>query len=146
MGVYKRGKNYYIDFTFHGKRIKQMIGPSRKGAEKVIAKKKAEIAEDKFLDKRKELPPIKFHDFAKEYLDWGRTNNKPSSHRNKLYCLRVLDKEFGNRNLSEITAWQNEKWKKERKEMQSRRKKPIGPYEVNRELATLKHLFGKAVE
>jgi len=74
-----------------------MIGPSRKGAEKVIAKKKAEIAEDKFPDKSKELPPIKFHNFAKEYLEWARANNKSSSHRNKLYCLRVLDKEFGDR-------------------------------------------------
>ena len=38
MGVYKRGDNFYIDFTFHGERIREMIGPSRKGAEKVIAK------------------------------------------------------------------------------------------------------------
>ena len=48
--------------------------------------------------------------------------------------------------ISEITAWQIEKWKKERKEMQSRRKKPIRTYGVNRELATLKHPFGKPVE
>jgi len=35
-----------------------MIGPSRKGADKVTAKKKAEIAENKFLDVRKDPSPI----------------------------------------------------------------------------------------
>ena len=54
MAVYQRGSNWYIDFTFHGQRIREMIGPSRKGAEKVIAKRKGEIAENKFLDIRKE--------------------------------------------------------------------------------------------
>jgi len=49
-----------------------MIGPSRKGAEKVIAKKKAGITEDKRLDVKKDLDPIKFRVFAKEYLEWVR--------------------------------------------------------------------------
>jgi len=44
MAIYQRGQNWYIDFTFKGQRIRESIGPSRKGAEKVIAKKKAEIA------------------------------------------------------------------------------------------------------
>jgi len=60
MGVYQRGDNWYMDFTFHGHRVREMIGPSRKGAEKVISKKKAEIAENKFLDVKKDPDPAKF--------------------------------------------------------------------------------------
>jgi|GEM_PF-3939887 hypothetical protein len=56
-----------------------MIGPSKKGAQKVIDKRKGEIAENKFLDVRKEPEPIKFYDFAKEYLQWAKANKKPSS-------------------------------------------------------------------
>ena len=52
MGVYQRGKNWYIDFWFKGQRIRESIGPSRKNAEKVIAKKKTEIVENRFLDIR----------------------------------------------------------------------------------------------
>jgi hypothetical protein len=105
MGIYRRGSNWYVDFTFHGRRIREMIGPSRKGAEKVIAKRKAEIAENKFLDKRKELPKISFHDFAKQYLDWrGRE-------RRRLSLMRRLDAEFGARMISEITSWGIEKFK-----------------------------------
>ena len=65
-----------------------MIGPSRKGAEKVIAKWKAEIAENKFLDKRKEPDPIKFYDFAKEYLQWAKADKKPSSYSRDLSLMR----------------------------------------------------------
>jgi hypothetical protein len=37
MAVYQRGENWYIDFRFKDQRIRESIGPSRKGAEKVIA-------------------------------------------------------------------------------------------------------------
>lgn len=139
MAVYQRGNNWYIDFTFHGQRIREMIGPSRKGAEKVIAKRKAEIAENKFLDKRKEPDPIKFYDFAKEYLQWAKANKKPSSYQRDLYTMRIFDREFQGKNIQEITTWQVEKYKTERK-------KKFKPASVNRELALLKHLFSKAVE
>ena len=79
MGVFKRGQYWYIDFTFKGKRIKKSVGPSRQGAEKIIAKIKGEIAENKFLDKRHEPSLIKFYNFTKEYLQWSKTNKKFSS-------------------------------------------------------------------
>jgi len=139
MSVYQRGKNWYIDFTFHGQRIREMIGPSRKGAEKVIAKRKAEIAENRFLDKRKEPDPIRFHDFAKKYLEWIKANHKPSSRSQDLSKMRMLDKFFGEKNIHEITAWEIEKWKLQRK-------KEVKVSTINRELAQLKAMFSKAVE
>ncbi len=54
MAIYQRGDNWYVDFYFHGQRIREMIGPPRRGAEKIISKKKAEFAENKFLDIRKD--------------------------------------------------------------------------------------------
>ena len=139
MVVYKRGNNWYIDFTFHGQRIREMIGPSRKGAEKVIAKRKAGIAENKFLDVRKDPEPVKFHEFAKEYLQWDKANKKPSSYSRDLYTMRIFDKEFESKNIQDITTWQIEKYKTKRREK-------FKPATVNRELALLKHMFSKAVE
>ena len=66
--LYKRGNNWYADFTFMKVRRRFMVGPSAKGAEKIISKIKADIAENKFLDKRSELKPTAFHSFAVEYL------------------------------------------------------------------------------
>lgn len=129
MGIYQRGENWYIDFTFKGQRVRESIGPSRKGAEKVISKKKAEIAENKYLDKRKEPDPVKFHEFGKEYLQWARTNKKPSSWDRELSTMRRLDKEFGEKILQEITTWQIEKWKAKRKEAVRKPDAVIGAFQ-----------------
>ena len=132
MAVYKRGNNWYIDFTFHGQRIREMIGPSRKGAEKVIAKRKAEIAENKFLDKRKEPDPVKFYDFAKEYLQWSNANKKPTSYRRDLSLMRQLNKEFETKAIQEITTWQIEKYKAKRKEEINRPGAVMGSFKRER--------------
>jgi integrase len=139
MGIYRRGENWYIDFRFKGVRVRESIGPSRKMAEKVLRKKKNEIDENKYLDIRKEPEPIKFHAFAKEYLQWAKTNKKTSTYIRDVYIMRQFDERFHGRCLHEITGWLIEKWKSERKE-----KCQIGT--VNRELALLKHIFAKAVE
>jgi integrase len=111
VAVYQRGKNWYIDFTFHGERVREMIGPSKKGAQKVIDKRKGEIAENKFLDKRTDPEPLRFHDFAREYLKWGRANKKPSSYQGDIWRMRQLDKVFGDQDMREITAREIEKYK-----------------------------------
>ena len=148
MAIYQRGDNWYVDFRFKGQRIRESIGPSRKGAEKVIAKKKAEIAENKFLVIRKDPDPITFHEFAKDYLEWERVNYKPSSRPQDLSKMsrpqdlskmRMLDKTFGEKNIHEITAWEIERWK-------VKRKKEVSAGTVNRELALLKSMLSKAVE
>jgi integrase len=139
MSVYKRGDNWYVDFVFKGQRIRESIGPSRKGAEKVIAKKKAEIAENKYLDVRKDPAPVKFHDFAKEFLEWAMDNHKPASRPHDVSKMRILDKTFGDKNIHEITDWEIEKWK-------LKRKKEVSSSTVNRELGQLKSVFSKAVE
>ena len=104
MGVYLRGDNWYIDFTFKGQRIRESIGPSRRGAEKVIAKKKAEIAENKFLDVRKDPEPITFHEFAKEYLKWAKTNKKASTYSRDISIMRGLGREFEGKNIQDVTS------------------------------------------
>ncbi len=139
MAIYRRGENWYIDFTFKGQRIRESIGSSRKDAEKIIAKKKTEIVENKYLDIRKDPGPIRFHDFAKEYLTYAKTNKETSTCTRELYIMRSLDKEFEGEYIHEITAWQIEAWK-------SKRSKICKVATVNRELALLKHMFSMAVK
>jgi integrase len=139
MSVYKRGKNWYVDFVFKGQRVRESIGPSKKTAEKIISKKKAEIAENKYLDIRKEPDPVKFHDFSKEYLAWAKINKKPTTYVRDLSIIRLLDAEFEGKTIQEITPWQIEKYRGKRKEISA-------PATVNRELSVLKHLFSRAIE
>jgi len=105
MGIYQRGNNWYVDFTFKGQRIRESIGPSKKNAQKVIDKRKTEIIENKYLDIRKEPDPISFHEFAKEYLQWSRTNKKASTCARELAIMRSFDAYFKEKHMHEITAW-----------------------------------------
>ena len=140
MGIYQRGENWYIDFTYQGKRFREAVGPDEDLAVDVLSKRKVEIRENRFFpDKQKDPDPVRFHDFAKEYLRWSIANKKPSAKTRELSTMKTLDREFGEKDLDEITSYQVEAWK-------MKRKKEVKPATVNRELAVLKGFFTKAVE
>jgi len=134
MGVYQRGENWYVDFAFMKKRYRRRIGPSRKGADKVISKMKGEIAENRFLDVWKKPDPIKFKDFVEKYY-----LKNLEADRRRTSRLDILKREFGDKIIQEITAFQIERYKMNRKES-------LKPASVNRELALIKHVFSKAIE
>ena len=50
MGVFKKGKNWYIDYYVRGRRRRGKIGPNKHQAELVLQKRTVQIAEDKFFD------------------------------------------------------------------------------------------------
>ena len=125
--VYRRGNQWWIDFTYKKKRYREAVGPDEDLAKDVLAKRKVEIRENRFFPDKQKLPdPIKFHDFAKEYLQWAKANKKPSTYNRELSTMRRLDKAFGDKVLQEITTWQIEKWKAMRKEAIKRPDAEIG--------------------
>jgi len=137
MGKYKKGGNWYIDFYVHGKRKREKIGPSKVLAETVLAKRKVEIAENRFLDIRKGLK-VKFEELAAMYLELHAKPNKKSWHSDE-DTTKLLKKYFGGRYLAEITPLSVEKFKMERA-------KKVSPATVNRALACLKCMFNKAIQ
>ena len=76
-GIYLKGQNWYIDYRVGGKRMREMVGPSKKLAQEVLRKRKVQIAENKFLD-IKRVPMIRFNDFAQSYLEIHSQQNKKS--------------------------------------------------------------------
>lgn len=131
-------KTYWIEFyTKEGQRRRERIGTSRTLAETIHSKRLVERAEGKLLDKKK-VSKDKFSDLAKQYEEWSKVNNKSYEVNKKYYIGKVKDR-FGSMLLREITPWHIEKFK-------SDRLKVTGKTEVNRELATLKHMLSKAVE
>ncbi|MDE2010364.1 MAG: site-specific integrase [Candidatus Omnitrophica bacterium] len=142
--------NFFIELYAGGRRIREKVGSSRKLAETVEAKRKLEIAEDKFLDTKK-FHKIKFEDFAKEFLNVHSKVNKKSWQSDE-YNLNSLGKYFAGKYLSDIKVRDIENYKVERLKthigtIKTKNKTPrtIVPTTVNRELATLKTMFNKAV-
>ena len=146
MSLYQRGKSWYYDFLYRGKRYTGCIGPvSRTVAKEILAKKKAEAVEGRYELPSKKPTPL-FEDMAEEYLRYYRANRRPKSVERHEMAYRALKPAFGGRRLADITALLIERYKRTRKE-QGR-----GEVTINRELAFLKNLFtqtitwGKAAE
>ena len=134
-----RNKVYWIEYYVKElrKKKRERIGPWKSLAEQVLAKRKSEIAENRFLDKLEEPPEIPLREFVKHYIEWCTTHNKsPETKRTRLKPLLAF---FGNMQLSEISPWLIEKYK-------SKRRKEVSPSTVNKELTVLRHLFNKAIQ
>jgi len=139
MGVYRRGNTWYIDFYVRGQRIRKKIGPSRKLAELALKDAEVKIAKGDYLGIYEERK-IPFSDYAKQYLEYSKTNKAKRSYERDVTSLRVhLVPYFGRYWLANISTKMIEDYKAERKNR-------VNPATVNRELACLKNMFTKAVE
>ena len=136
MGVFKKQGVYWIDYYFSGRRKRERIGPDKRLAETVFRKRKVEIAEGKFLDKRK-VPRCSFNELALLYLEWAKVNHGgyASTHSR----VKQLKEEFGDSQLSEITPLMVDTYVTRRAALRK-------PATVNRELQILHHMFCKAQE
>lgn len=139
MRIYKKGKNWYIDYAFKGKRRRKKIGHSKKIAELALEDVRLKIFKGEYMgiyeDKK-----VLFSDFAKDYLEFSKANKAPESYRRDINHLNLyLIAYFESKYLFEITSQMVEEYKA----MQLEKVKPAT---VNRQLSCLKHLFVKAFE
>jgi len=77
VGLYRRGEDWWVDYYANGRRRREKVGPSKKLAQNVLRKRKVQVAENKFLDIKKEQR-IKFKDLADRYLETYAKPNKRS--------------------------------------------------------------------
>ncbi len=75
MGVFKKQGVYWIDYYLGGHRKRERIGPDRRLAETVLRKRKVEIAEGRFLERRKPITTT-FDELGDAYLKYARENKR----------------------------------------------------------------------
>ena len=136
MAVFHKGRDWYIDYYVNGFRKRERIGPNKRLAETVPAKRKVEIAEGRFLDVATRTR-VRFEELAFQYLEFSKTNKR--SWTRDYASMKHLKAAFGGRYLSQITPLMIEQYK-------AKRKGEVAPATVNREVACFKHMFTKAVE
>jgi integrase len=95
-----------------------------------------DIAQGQFsLEKTRK--PVPFSKLVESYREYASSYKRAWDEEK--YILEMFADQFGDTPLSQITTWQIEKWKAERR-------KDVKPGTVNRQLTVIKHLFKKAVE
>lgn len=138
MGVFKKGKNWYIDYYLKGQRKRKKIGPSKKLALQVLKDVQAKIVKKEYLGILEEKR-ILFEDFAEQYLNYAKANKARSTFRRDQVSVDHLTEFFKGKYLFEITPEMIENYKVSRLEK-------VEPAPINRELACLRHMYNKAIE
>ena len=136
MSVFKKQGVYWIDYYVSGRRKRERIGPDKRLAEVVLKKRKVEIAEGKYLDKRL-VPRCTFAELAALYLEWAKVHH--SGYASTRSRVRQLQGDFGALQLNAITPLMVDAYVAKRAEIRK-------PATINRELQILHHMFHKAQE
>ncbi len=137
-GIYKRGNIWWIRYAgLDGKIIYESSGSTRfKDAEALLIKRKAEIKEGK-QPEVKRIANHTFKELATEYKQWAR---RQKSFNTKIYKIDALVSEFGNLPLRRFTTMLIEQYQTKLINQ------GFKPSTCNRYLATLKHMFTKAID
>lgn len=139
MGIYLKGKNWYIDYYVKGRRKRKKVSPSKKLAGQVLKDIHVKIAKGEYLGIYEEKK-ILFDEYAQQYLDYCKANKAASTYeRCARLNVRQLTSAFKGMYLYEITPRMVEKYK-------ALRLQSVTPASVNRELACLKHMYTKVTE
>lgn len=146
MGLFKRsgkkGDTWYIDYFYNGKRIQKGIGPSKKQARAALGKITAEIREGRYFEKKK-LLQVTIDELIVKYQEWAKT--KKSFQTTDAIHLVPIKRYFSGKLLSEITEYDVEAFRAERKDTPTRFGGGRSVATCNHELGTLKLLFNKAI-
>ena len=135
--IYKRGKNWYADFEYQGKRHRKSLGTQSKQVA-ALALKDIDV---KVAREKLDLGPSEkkgFDDFAQKFLEWYQMQNSPKSYYDyrNLFTSTIIPY-FGDTKLTDITVEMIEQYK-------AKRAHRISASTVNKELIALRHVFNKA--
>lgn len=134
----KRGKTWYVDFRYKGKRYIRAVGRDKKTAEIALKEIEVKIAKEEFLG-FVERKKITFEDFSKKYEEYISTYKSPISVKRERSKINFLRKFFQKKYLSEIT-------KNDIEEYRSWRLSSVSKSTINREIACLKYMLRLAVD
>ena len=136
MRIYKRGKYYWFDYTFKGKRIRRSLGVTdRKSAKELAAIYVEQIRKGELgvIDDK----PILFEDAVKIYLEeYYKNHVSPTTFKTEQRRANLLSNYFKGKFLHEITTKMVERYINMRLQY-------VKPATINREIAFLKGLYRK---
>lgn len=138
-GLYKRGNIWWIRYAgLDGKiRYESSRSTSYKIAQDLLIHKKKDVMEGKDPLPVKRIRPHTFNELAEPYLTWAE---RQRCFPRKKGIVKLLRQEFGNLPLRSFTTMLVEEYQSR---VLGEGKKPAT---ANRHLATLKHMFTKAIE
>jgi integrase len=136
---------YTVNVMVDGKRVHRVVGRESEGVTRTQCEEFIEQAKTESRANRLNLPKgrklaLTFSAASADYLDRLRSGNGKNLIAKQRQLRMYLTPFFGSMRLGAISGFTIEKYKKHRLD------RAAAPGTVNRELATLSHLFARAVE
>jgi integrase len=139
VALWQRGRSWYYDFWYRGKRHAGCLGPVSKPIAKAqYARIRVDVAEGK--DPPVRQPAGIFQEFAVEFLKHYRATRRPSSTLSCVSHVRIFSRYFGGKRLTDITVQDVQTFQAD----QVRQGK--APASVNRYVGILSQLFALAIQ
>jgi site-specific recombinase XerD len=139
MALWQRGRSWYYDFQYRGKRYVACLGPVAKTTAKYLyAKARTDAAEGKLQKATYEPDPL-FSVVAAEFLAHYQATRRPSTARSAGSHIKLYNKAWGDKRLAQVTVQDIKAWQAE----QVRAGK--APASINRYIILLGQLFGWAL-
>src|SRR5215475_11091453 len=101
-GLLRRGSVWYIRYQFEGKDKWEAIGPSKRQAELVLAKRKVEIKEGRYFSTPKGLKWT-YGQLLDRYLEFAKVTKKASTYETDTYWAKHLRAAFGGYLLKDVS-------------------------------------------
>jgi integrase len=142
--IRKRGNSYQIDyFDPNGKRVRKSFR-KRKDAEAELGKRVSLIAENRYLDVKKDYKTT-FGELLDKYKE--NYHNQPVFKTFKKYCLEDLKSYYGEETLLSNISYVNlETYRSHLRQEPTKNGSVRKDASVNRAMACLRHMFSKATE
>lgn len=135
MGIYQKGANWFIDYYYEGRRIREKVGPNKTLAKHALIKRKADMMEGRFFPRRQRTDML-FKDLAEYYWELHGKYKRTKSYR---LMLKQLLAAFREMPLGRITV-------PAVLEYRNRVKERASAATANRHLSFLRSIFYKARE
>jgi len=74
--IYQRGKIWYLDLTYKGRRIRKKVGTSKRMAELALKDTEIKILKDEFGFSKND---ISIESLIEKFLEYNRTNHRAST-------------------------------------------------------------------
>ncbi len=149
MAIYRRGKVWWYNFEFQGRRVQESSGfTNKKRALDAEAVRRTELLERRAGISQKKLAP-KFEEHVEKFLAWSKQQHRPKTRELHGTNCDTLLRFFRGKWLDEITPGMVEDFKlaranEARRNVHDESQIRISPATVNRALTTLKKLFHHA--
>lgn len=139
MGLYKRGKVWWMSLTYQGGQIRRSTGTSdRRLAEAIVGKVRVQIVEGRFFETRQEKERT-FAEMMERYLREVSVRKAPESCLRDEQCADHLLPWFAEKLLCQVSSKLLAEYKVRRRE------EGAAPATINKELGMVRHAFNVAV-